>query len=292
MNPHSGFIDVHMHLVPKHSFKSEPITIEVLLKRMNELGIEKAVILPEISPEGIFFYCTTEVVLSSCKGFQDKLIPFCNIDPRCGGNSPDTDFRWVLSEYKGAGCKGLGEVMANIYFDYPRALNLFKQCGEIGFPILFHMGVMIGGVYGPVDDIGLPRLEQALSILPDTIFIGHAMAFWAEISSEVDPSTRGGYPSGPIRSPGRLQALLSRYDNLFGDLSAGSGFNAISRDPEYGYKFLDEFQDKLLFGTDIYFANEDAPIVKYLRNLVERENISEDAFRKISRDNVRKLLDL
>jgi len=60
----TGFIDVHMHIVPKHSFKSEPITNEVLLRRMAELGIEKAVILPEVSPEGIFYYCTTETALS------------------------------------------------------------------------------------------------------------------------------------------------------------------------------------------------------------------------------------
>jgi len=286
------FIDVHMHVVPKHSFKSEPITNEVLLRRMAELGIEKAVILPEVSPEGIFYYCTTETALSSCKDFPDKLIPFCNIDPRCGGNSPDTDFRWVLSEYKEAGCRGLGEVTANIYLDDPRALNLFKQCGGIGFPVLFHMGAKIGGVYGPADEIGMPRLEKALSSLPETTFIGHAMSFWAEISSEVDPSTRGEYPGGPIRSPGRLQALLSRYDNLYGDLSAGSGFNAISRDPEYGPKFLEDFQDKLLFGTDIYFVNEEAPIAEYLRNLVGHDKISMKAFRKISQDNIRKLINI
>ena len=49
---------------------------------------------------------------------------------------------------------------------------------------------------------------------------------------EVDPSTRGGYPKGPIHKPGRVAELLSKYDNLYGDLSAGSGYNAIRAYPE------------------------------------------------------------
>ncbi|MEM2960508.1 MAG: amidohydrolase family protein, partial [Candidatus Bathyarchaeia archaeon] len=112
------------------------------------------------------------------------------------------------------------------------------------------------------------------------------------ISSEVDPLTRGGYPKGKIRNPGRLAALLSKYENLYGDLSANSGYNAISRDPEYGCKFLEEFQDKLLFGTDICVVNQEVPIVGYLTSLVQQGKISWKAFRKISRDNAKKLLSL
>jgi predicted TIM-barrel fold metal-dependent hydrolase len=288
----SEFIDVHTHVLRPEVKDAPPMTVEELLKRMDELGIERAVVLPIVSPEGGFFYYPTESVLQLYERFPAKLIPFCNIDPRCSSNSPSTDFRWVLSEYRTAGCRGLGEITANVYFDDVRVLNLFRQCGEIGFPVLFHMAVQVGGVYGLADDIGLPRLERALSSLPQTIFIGHAMSFWAEISGEVDPLTRGDYPKGIIRIPGRLAALLSKYENLYGDLSAGSGYNAISRDPEYGCKFLEEFQDKLFFGTDICNVNQDVPIVGYLRALVQQGKISRKAFRKISRDNVSKVLGL
>ena len=44
---------------------------------------------------------------------------------------------------------------------------------------------------------------------------------------------------------------MRRYPNLYGDLSAGSGFGAISRDPEFGYAFLEEFQDRLYFALDL-----------------------------------------
>ncbi|MGQ9515358.1 MAG: amidohydrolase family protein [Thermoproteota archaeon] len=288
----SGFIDVHTHVLRPEVKDAPPMTVEELLRRMDELGIGELLVLPIVSPESGFFYFTTESVLQLYERFPDKLIPFCNIDPRCSNNSPSTDFRWVLSEYREAGCKGLGEVTANIYFNDTRALNLFRQCGEIGLPVLFHMATKIGGVYGLADDIVMPRLEKALSSLPQTIFIGHAMAFWAEISGEVDPSTRGGYPKGKINRPSRLAELLSKYDNLYGDLSASSGYNAITRDLEYGCKFLEEFQDKLLFGTDICDVNQDIPIVGHLRDLVQQGKISSEAFRKISRDNVKKLLNL
>jgi len=290
--PSSAFIDVHTHVLRPEVKDQPPMTVEELLRRMDELGIERAVVLPIASPEGGFFYYPTENVLQLYAKFPNRLIPFCNLDPRCSGNSPNTDFGWVLSEYKDAGCKGLGEVTANLQLDEPRVLNLCKQCGEMGFPVLFHMAVQIGGVYGLADDVGLPRLERALSSLPETIFIGHAMAFWAEISGEVDPSTRGGYPKGPIRRPGRVPELMSKYDNLYGDLSAESGYNAISRDPEYGPKFLEEFQGKLLFGTDICNVNQNVPIVGYLKGLAEQGRISKEAFRKISRDNISKLLKL
>jgi hypothetical protein len=44
--------------------------------------------------------------------------------------------------------------------------------------------------------------------------------------------------------------LLGDYPNLFGDLSANSGNNALSRDPEFTEGFLKRHQAKLIFGSD------------------------------------------
>ena len=43
---------------------------------------------------------------------------------------------------------------------------------------------------------------------------------------------------------------IRKYANLYADLSARSGFNALSRDPEFAYQFIEEFHDRLFFGTD------------------------------------------
>ena len=37
---------------------------------------------------------------------------------------------------------------------------------------------------------------------------------------------------------------------MYGDLSAGSGLNALLRDEEHARKFLTRHQDKLLYGSD------------------------------------------
>ena len=52
-------------------------------------------------------------------------------------------------------------------------------------------------------------------------------------------------------TPKRLIEMMRAHPNLHGDLSAGSGHNALSRDPAFGVRFLNEFQDRLYFGTDI-----------------------------------------
>ena len=79
---------------------------------------------------------------------------------------------------------------------------------------------------------------------------------------------------------------------MYGDLSAHSGYNALARNPEYAVKFLDEFQDRLLFGTDICSANADLPLSGFLLNLVQQGKISQEVFNKVAKDNAVHLLNL
>lgn len=285
-------IDIHTHLgrVVKEDV---PVKVEELIDNMDRWGVEKAVVLPlDATPEGSTFWFTTEQVLEVYERYPKRIIPFCKLDPRQIANSPDTDFSWILEEYRAHGCRGVGEITANLYIDDPMVMNLFAHCGKAGMPVLFHLVDRIGAPYGLVDDIYLPRLERVLREIPQTIFIGHAMSFWAEISSDVDEGTRGGYPKGPVRSPGRIPELLQKYDNLYGDLSAGSGFNALTRDPSYGYRFLEEFQDKLLFGTDFCHHNQEVPIVEYIKSALRNSKISKAAYEKITHQNAEKILHL
>lgn len=43
---------------------------------------------------------------------------------------------------------------------------------------------------------------------------------------------------------------MSDYANLYGDLSAGSGANALTRDPDFAQDFLERHYKKLLWGSD------------------------------------------
>ena len=81
---------------------------------------------------------------------------------------------------------------------------------------------------------------------------------------------------------GRVSQVLTRYANLYADLSAGSGLTAISRDRQFGRQFLIDFKDKLLFGRD-YF---DTRLMDYLQEL----NLPQDVFEQITYKNAQRLL--
>lgn len=264
---------------------------ERLIAMMDAHGIDRAVVLCILSPECSYTLVTPEEVLGIRDLYPERIIPFCNLDPRYIGNSPKSDFRPLLKTYRKLGCKGIGEYTANLYFDDPLNLNLFRQVEEIGLPLTFHIATAVGVGYGCADDPGLPRLERILQTFPRLMLLGHSQPFWAEISADVTPAERAGYPKGPV-TPGRIVDLMRRFPNLLGDLSAHSGFNAISRDPAFGDAFLEEFQDRLFWGTDIANDPQELPNVAYFRQLRAEKRISDEAYEKITWRNANRLFDL
>ena len=121
-----------------------------------------------------------------------------------------------------------------------------------------------------------------------------------------DYHNEAAYPSGPIARGGITDKLLSDYPNLFGDCSANSGNNALSRDPSFTADFLKRHQDKLLFGSDCSCADGHGGGVSQANNpaaarlggkCVARETLtvlkksaSPEIFRKIVWDNAHRLL--
>ncbi|HNS32050.1 MAG TPA: amidohydrolase family protein [bacterium] len=292
------FIDIHVHLRQHQTYlrkgKETYATPEYLLKRYDALGIEKAVILRGgVSPECGLQGQSMEEVLDICKRYPDRFIPFCNIDPRFMTNTCDAPLDEMILYYKERGCKGIGELCANMPFLHPMVQNLFKCAEKVGgMPVTFHIAPFIGGTYGLYDDPGLPQLEMTLYKFPNLNFLGHSTTFWAEISALETPGDRYLYPSTPVKKEGVVPKLFRRYKNLLGDLSAGSGFYALSRDMDYAVKFLDEFQDRLFFGTDICEPDNKTPLVDLLIKLRDEGKITEDVFRKVARENAVKLLGL
>ena len=275
-------IDIHTH-IGKLMFKEE-LKPSQLLKFMDRNGIEKAVVLPIENPEETYYYVTTDEVLKACKRHPDRLIPFCNVDPRRGNSSPSTDFYKIIKEYKERGCKGFGEELSGLWIDDLRLQKIYEACGRLKMPIVMHLDGLRNK-----DGIGLPRLEEMLKKFPRTIFIGHGPHFWAEISSDLKKKDFTGYPQGKIKK-GALDRLLSKYPNLFGDLSAGSGYNALARDTDFAYKFLERNKNKLLFGTDYLSPGQKCPQIKFLKEAKEKRLIKKSIFDKIAFKNAKRLL--
>jgi uncharacterized protein len=297
------FVDIHAHAYRKSSPLFHFCTAEQLIRRYDDAGIEKGALLPIVSPE-IYLPQSNEDILEMAEQFPDRLIPFCNIDPRAMTNSADAPLDCLLRYYRDKGCKGLGEVMLNVPVMHPMAQNLFKHAQDVGLPVIFDGSDQIGGDFGLYDDPGLPQLEHALQRFPNLVLLGHGGVFWSEIGRLETPAQRktvfrsGGEqvglqpPSGPITEEGVVPKLLRRYANLYGDLSDPYPWTALARDPDYGPKFLDEFQDRLLFGTDICFFEMPFPMLDLLSEWRDKRKISEGVFRKVARENAVKLLGL
>lgn len=293
-------IDIHAHVsafpqyAPTTPWGYPMVNKDDLIGFYNELNVEYGVLLPIVSPECQYFEPMTS---ESCKyvvdSAPDRFLWFCNVDPRAAGNTPKADFGYLLEHYKSLGAKGLGELTTNLPTDDPRVDNLFAQCAEHDLPVTIHISPKEGDYYGIVDDLGLPRLENALKKHKNLKILGHSMQFWSEISSDVDEESRLGYPTGKV-TDGRLAYLLREYPNLYCDLSATSGANALMRDPDYAARFIEEFSDRVLYGCDIC-SRANVHMYKFndfLNKMVEDGAISEQNYRKLVRENAVKLLKL
>lgn len=290
------FIDIHVHMhpyTPPKRLNGDPVyaTPDQLIARFDELDIERGAVMVRANPECAYVMQSNEEMLHAARE-NSRFIPFCNIDPRSITNTPDAPLGNLLRHYRDMGAKGIGEACPNIPFTDPFARNLFHHAQETGLPLTFHIAPEIGGYYGFYDDPGLPLLEQTLRDFPDLVFLGHSQPFWAEMGTLRDPAERKGYPKYGIDAEGAVPRLMREYPNLHGDLSAGSGHNALARDEEYAACFLNEFQDRLLFGTDICAPDTPAPLVDLLIRFRDEGRISERVFQKVARENAIRVLEL
>jgi predicted TIM-barrel fold metal-dependent hydrolase len=285
------YIDIHTHLGA--FYDGRELTAELLVRFMDAHDVERACVLPLISPESAPIPQPVSTALAAYKAFPDRIIPFCALDPRAatepgrrtGHVAGVKGMIEILERYQDAGCRGLGEHKTGLPFDAPQQMLLYEACDAVGLPILFHLD----DIRNP-DEVGLPRLSRVLKAFPKLPLIGHAAGFWASISGDARPADFGRYPNVPhkVTPGGALDELMAKHPNLYGDLSEPGGEKAIARDPEFGRAFLIRRADQLLFGTDVLMPEQKIPQFELLDSLA----LPEDVQYKIYRGNAIKLLRL
>ncbi len=223
-------IDIHQHT------NYHGRTDEQLIGHQRTMGVTKTVLLPAGSLYGLAVGAGgNETVVALAHKRPDAFVFFAN-------EVPDLrEARSILEKYLRAGAIGIGEQKFGVACDSPAMRTVAEVAQEFGVPVLMHF-------QHETYNLGIERFHKMLEKYPRVSFIGHAQTWWGNIDRNHDQKVM--YPKGRVTPGGISDRLLSDYPNMYGDLSAGSGLNAMLRDEDHAREFLARHQNKLLYGSD------------------------------------------
>ena len=194
--------------------------------------------------------------------------------------------RAEIEKYLKLGAKIIGEQKFGVDCDSPHIQEIARLAQDHNVPVLLHFQ---HGTY----NLGFERFHKVLEKFPNTKFIGHAQTWWANIDKN-HAEQKVLYPTTKVTPGGITDRYLKDYPNMFADMSAGSGLNALIRDEDHTRAFLDRHQDKILYGSDCNDTLGRGPIcqggrtIAALRRLAPNKKIE----RKILFENSKKLFAL
>jgi predicted TIM-barrel fold metal-dependent hydrolase len=253
--PPEPIIDIHQHVNyggkrDKQWKQIAPArTNAQLIQHQHNMGATHTILLPAGRP------CLRA---STHDGFSNGLEGTCTGNESCaalaaehpgeysfGSNEvPDLeDAPQVIESFLKKGAVVIAEQKFGVECDSPQMQDLFRLAADYRVPILMHWQY---GTY----NYGYDRFHKMLEKFSTTTFIGHAQTFWANIDKNYQDDSKNLYPKGKVTAGGLSDRYLTDYPNFIGDLSAGSGHNALTRDPEHARAFLERHQNQLVFGSD------------------------------------------
>lgn len=278
-------VDVHQH-VNFHGRRDDE-----LVAHQNKMNVSKTVLLPAASAlamnsthkgksNGLAARIFgTQASARLAKKYPDSFAFFCN-------EIPDADDCVKKLEYwLERGACGIGESKFHLDCDSAPMIQIYEVANAYGVPVLLHFE-------HKRYNMGVERFHKVLEKFPNVDFIGHAQTWWGNIDAAHEPTDL--YPKSKVTHGGITDRLLSDYPNIYGDLSAGSGRNALNRDEEHAALFLERHQDKLLLGTD---CADPTPRIKDCSGQQQIDNVkrllSDDAAkRKIFSENAKRIIAL
>ena len=204
----SPVLDGHLHLRRE---------VAANIAHMDGCGVTKAVILARDT--------AADQINEARKQSATRLVWASSTDI----TTPGSEARLTEAVKKGA--VGFAEMKFHVAADSAEFQRIYALAGELGVPIMIHFQEVPHFEGEGVFATGFKQFEAMLKKYPKTRFVGHADAFWANLDARY--ANEAAYPTGPITRGGVTDKLLGDYANLFGDLSANSGNNALSRDPQF-----------------------------------------------------------
>jgi len=221
-------LDLHQHTL----YNGRPDT--GLLAHQTQHKIRKTVILPGegwmLSIIGGNRHCAAFTA-----AHPERFVRFTSSDP------VESRTEDVMRGNVRRGAIGFGEMKYHVAADSPEMHRVYKLAEELGMPVLVHFEF-------EMYNTGIERFAAVLKKYPKVNFIGHAQTWWGNISADLAPLEM--YPKGPVKRGGLTDRLLADHSNMYGDLSAGSGLNALTRDEEFARGFVARHSRKLIWGSD------------------------------------------
>ena len=223
-------IDIHQHTTYSGRTNDE------LIAHQRTMGITRSVLLPAGSKFGLAAGASgNDSVVALARANPKEYVFFANELP----DIPET--KAVIEKYLKAGAIGIGEQKFHVQCDSKEMQLIADIAKAHGVPVLMHF-------QHETYNLGFERFHTMLKKYPTVNFIGHAQTWWGNIDKNHNQAVM--YPKGPVTPGGITDRLLADYPNMYGDLSAGSGLNALLRDEDHARGFLKRHQDKLLYGSD------------------------------------------
>jgi uncharacterized protein len=250
-------IDMH-----SHDYTETQADIDRWVKTMDEVGIEKIILLTYSSEKGF------DSVVEKYKRYPTRFELWCGFDYTGYGTTGWSERAVAELErcYK-KGARGIGELGdkgegdlyskpasgKGIHIDDPLLKPVLDKCAELKMPISIHIGedrwmyekadstndgLMNSAIWhvdmnipGKLDHAQLmTHLANAVHQHPKTIFIAcHLANCCADLT--------------------KLGKLLDSYPNLYADI--GARYSEISPIPRYAADFFTKYQDRLVYGTDM-----------------------------------------
>jgi len=265
-------IDIHQHT--HYSGRGD----EDLVAHQRKMGVTKTILLPAGSKHGLEADAWgNDSVVALAGKYPKEFYFFANELP----DIPET--RVVIEKYLKAGAIGIGEQKFEVESDSKYIELIATIAREYNVPVLLHFQ---HGKY----NTGFDRFHKILEKFPKVNFIGHAQTWWGNVDRNHDQTVM--YPKTKITPGGITDRLLSDYPNMYADLSAGSGLNAMLRDEDHAREFIKRHQEKLLYGSDCNDRVGEGEKCSGSRQLaaIRRLSPSEEATRKILYRNARRVL--
>jgi predicted TIM-barrel fold metal-dependent hydrolase len=281
--PSDPVIDIHQHL--NYSGRSDA----ALLAHQRAMGVTTTILLPAGRPmrsasthDGASNALQAEALGNdACHRFAAD-----HAGAYAFGANEVPDAEGALAEiarWLRRGARVIGEQKFGLACDAAEMQAIYALAREHRVPVLMHWQF---GRYNH----GFERFHRMLEKYHDVDFIGHAQTWWANIDARHADQTVL-YPKGPVTQGGLTDRYLTDYPNMYGDLSAGSGLNALTRDEAFTRDFLARHQRKLLYGSDCNDAVGHGPACQGAQTLavIRRLAPGREAERRLLHGNAKAL---